>query len=169
MLVTVTVKVPVGVPPVGLFVSLPHAAKSSRSKVIAPIANLRFILPRAGRRRFHAGAHTTTAGKSNPIANSRVGRWRFAGALMATPGAVVVIVRVTVVGVLVAFTEAGLNVQAVSAGRVPQLNVTAVGNVPWALTFREKVAEFPAVTVAVPFTGLTMIWGVCSGPTIVKG
>ena len=49
---------------------------------------------------------------------------------MAAAGAVVVIVRVTVVGVLVAFTEAGLNVHVVSAGRVPQLNVTAVGKVP---------------------------------------
>jgi len=98
------------------------------------MAALLFGLSPAGRRRFRVGAHTTRAGKSTPMANSKPELWKLAGALMATPGAVVVIVSVTVVGVLVAFTEAGLNVHAVSAGKLPQLNVTDVGNIPWALT-----------------------------------
>ena len=85
-------------------------------------------------------------------------------------GATVVTVKVTVVGVLVAFTLAGLKEHAVFAGNGPQLNVTAVGKVPCALTLKEYVAEPPRVTVTVAFAALKIICG-CTEvtPLTVKG
>ena len=59
------------------------------------------------------------------------------GEFITMAGAVVLTVSVTVVGVLVAFTEGGTNVQVVLAGNGPQLNVTGVVRFPCALTLSE--------------------------------
>src|SRR5882724_7012318 len=162
VLVTATLKVPIGVPPVGVrtiggLASVPQATRDNKSRVITPIDAQRF--PRTSARRRFPAAHVTSAGKSNPRANSKPGLLRFVGALMATVGAVVLTVKVTVVGMLVALTELGTNVQVVLAGKGPQLKVTAVGKVPCAVTLIEYVAEPPRVTVTVAFATLKIIWG----------
>jgi hypothetical protein len=69
-------------------------------------------------------------------------------ALLDTFCAVVVMVRVEVTGPVLGVTAAGAKVQVASDGRVPQENVTAVLKPKAGVTVKTKVADWPAVMVA---------------------
>jgi hypothetical protein len=75
--------------------------------------------------------------------------------LLDTFCAVVEIVRVEVTGPAPGVTAAGAKVQVTSEGRVPQENVTAVLKPKTGVTVKTKLADWPAVMVALAGEAVT--------------
>ena len=141
-----------------MLTGVPEQPTKKRSIILAPIRKSGLRACIASTARFLLPQEKISAQSNKKLATNPSGRMSF-GRFSTMAGAVVVTVSVTVVGVLVAFTDGGTNVQVVLAGRGPQLKVTGVGNVPCALTLREYVAEPPRVTVTVALLALRRICG----------
>ncbi len=65
--------------------------------------------------------------------------------------------RVAFTGLPLGVTDAGVNVQVESAGKPEQLSVTAVLKPPPGVTVKVKLADWPALMVALALDGLAVI------------